>query len=147
MDAEQLCAQLAAKGYKLTNSRRQILHSMAAQTDWVTAKSQYDKLLQQNIHIDLSTICRNLDMMYSMNMLCRVDKERNGTFAYRLQDMQSHHHHLICLVCGTIVPLEYCPLEGLPEGQTQGFSHLEWQCEVYGYCQACKREVEKPAES
>jgi Fe2+ or Zn2+ uptake regulation protein len=140
MDAEQLCSQLIAKGYKITNSRRKILNSMASEPDWMTAKSLHDKLLNQNIHIDLSTICRNLDIMYGLKMLCRVDKERNGTFAYRLQDMQNHHHHLICLSCETIVPLEYCPLEGLQEIQTRGFSNLECQFEVYGYCQACQNE-------
>lgn len=137
MDVEQLFSQLAAQGYKITDSRRKILHIMATEPDWITAKSLHDKLLKQNANINLSTVCRNLDMMHELNMLCRVDIERNGTFAYRLQDMQNHHHHLICLSCGVIVPLEYCPLENLQKDLTQGFSNLQCQFEVYGHCQRC----------
>ena len=138
MQEEQLYAQLTAKGYKLTDSRRKILHLMAMEPDWITAKSLQIKLLKHSVDINLSTICRNLDMMYGLDMLCRVDIKRNGTFAYRLQDMQNHHHHLICLACDTIVQLEYCPLEKLPDKQAQGFSNLECQFEVYGYCPKCQ---------
>ena len=138
MDAEKLWPQLSSRGYKMTFSRQRILQNLVLQSSWVTAKSLYEELLAQQVHIDLSTVCRNLDMLYSIGLFCRVDRERNGTFAYRLRDMEEHHHHLICLSCGKILPLDFCPLDGLSANQTEGFSDLECYFEVYGYCRDCQ---------
>lgn len=138
MDTRQLWSQLSSRGYKMTLTRRKILQILSSDSGWRTAKCLHDELKAQQVRIDLSTVCRNLDMLYSIGAICRVDRERNGVFAYRWRDMEEHHHHLICQACGKILPIEYCPLDGMNANQTGGFSQLECQFEVYGYCQDCQ---------
>lgn len=138
MDLEKLWPKLSARGYKMTRTRQKMLQILALASGWLTAKSLYEELLDQQVRIDLSTVCRNLDMLFTIGLLCRVDRERNGTFAYRLRDMDEHHHHLICLSCGKILPVEYCPLDYLDDSQTDGFSELECLFEIYGYCRDCQ---------
>ncbi len=137
MNADELWPQLSAKGYKMTHTRQKMLQILAPTSDWLTAKSLYEALMVQQVRIDLSTVCRNLDILHGMGVLCRVDRERNGNFAYRLRDMEEHHHHLICRSCGKILPLDFCPLHGLSKSQTEGFSDLECYFEIYGYCGEC----------
>lgn len=138
MDFQNLWSQLSFKGYKMTYTRRKILQILTEDSGWLTAKALYEELLTQQVKINFSTVCRNLDMLYSMGVLCRVDHQRNGVFVYRWRDMGDHHHHLICLACGKIQPMQFCPLHGLDLNQTGGFSELECQFEVYGYCQDCQ---------
>jgi len=137
MNAEELWPQLSAKGYKMTHTRQEILQVLTLKSDWLTANSLYEELVGQQVRINLSTVCRNLDMLYGMGVICRVDRERNGNFAYRLLDMEEHHHHLICRSCGKILPLDFCPLNSLNTSQTEGFSDLECYFEIYGYCGDC----------
>ena len=138
MDAEKIWRQLSSRGFKMTQTRQKILQILMLTSGWLTANSLYEELLAQKVRIDLSTVCRNLDMLYNIGLLCRVDRERNGIFAYHLRDMEEHHHHLICLSCGKTLPLEYCPLNGLSTSQTEGFTDLECHFEVYGYCRDCQ---------
>jgi Fur family ferric uptake transcriptional regulator len=50
-----------------------------------------------------------------------------------------HHHHLICLKCGKIIPLE-CPLKDYEEqisDQTK-YNIFEHRLKLYGLCPDCK---------
>jgi Fe2+ or Zn2+ uptake regulation protein len=136
MNAEELWSKLSVHGYKVTNKRKQILQSLL-ESDWMTAKSLFEQLQLRKANIDFSTVCRNLDILYGLGMLCRVDLERNGNFYYCLRDREGHHHHLICRSCGKILPLDFCPLNNINANQTQGFIDLECSFDVYGFCKEC----------
>jgi len=138
MQPEAIWEQLSAKGYKTTRTRQKIVQVLAQESDWITANSLYVKLCGEQTRIELSTVCRNLDILSNMGVLCRVDRERNGVFAYRLREMEEHHHHLVCLTCGKITPLRFCPLKEMNPSQTLGYSELECHFEVYGCCQDCQ---------
>lgn len=137
MDLGGLKKQLHNKGLKITRSRLAILEILAGETEWITAKSLHEKLSRTH-SIDFSTVCRNLDALTVTNILCRVDRDNNGSFAYRWPEIAGHHHHLICRSCGKISPMEYCPLSQISTGQTKGFSELECRFEVYGTCDECR---------
>ena len=138
MDTAQLENELARKGLRLTKPRQAILRALAQVTGWVTASDLYDKLLEENPGMDFSTVCRNLDTLSGLGILCRVDRDNKGVFAYCLPEMPEHHHHLICRFCGKISPLDYCPLQGLSHNQTGEYKDLECRFEVYGTCKECQ---------
>ncbi|MDD2510932.1 MAG: Fur family transcriptional regulator [Syntrophomonas sp.] len=138
MDLKQIRQQLAKNNLKATRPRQAILEALAQASGWVTAKSLFDKLSGQEANIDFSTICRNLELLSSIGILCRVDRDSNGIFAYSLSEMDEHHHHLICRSCGKISPMEFCPLQQLNSTQTAGYSELECRFEIYGCCRDCQ---------
>ena len=140
MDFNQFWGKLSPQGYKMTPNRQQILQILTVESNWLTAKSLHEQLLARQIRINLSTVCRNLETLYHMGVLCRVDRERNGVFSYRWRDTKEHHHHLICLSCGKIIPLLFCPLDNLKTHHTKGFRDLECQFEVYGHCRDCQSQ-------
>lgn len=138
MDLSSLKSQLAGRGYKITRPRRVILEALMEKTGWVTAKDLYEEISGQVDHIDFSTVCRNLDVLTGLEILCRVDLENNGIFAYCMREKREHHHHLICRSCGKTSLIETCPLANLSSEQTEGFSELECRFEVYGICRDCR---------
>jgi len=92
--------------------------------------------------MDFSTVCRNLDTLSGLGLLCRVDRDNKGAFAYCLPEMHAHHHHLICRSCGKVNPLDFCPLQQLSNSQTGEFKDLECRFEVYGICKDCQAKNE-----
>ncbi len=138
MEAAQLENELIRKGLKLTKPRQAILQALARENEWVTASDLYDKLLEEHPRMDFSTVCRNLDTLSGLGILCRVDRDNKGAFAYCLPETEEHHHHLICRLCGKISPLDYCPLGELSNTQTREYQDLECRFEVYGTCKDCQ---------
>lgn len=138
MDANALWSMLSTRGYRKTRNRQKILQVLVMQSGWITAKSLFEELCAQKMNIDFSTVCRNLDILSKMGVLCRVDRDRNGVFAYSLREIEHHHHHLVCISCGKITPMEFCPLKEMSPALTGGYSELECSFEVYGCCQKCQ---------
>jgi Fe2+ or Zn2+ uptake regulation protein len=138
MNFSDLQEELARKGYKMTKRRQAILEYLLEESGWVTVGMLHEKLLQDYPGMDFSTVYRNLDTLAAMGILCRVDQNDNGVFAYCLRETNQHHHHLVCRSCGKISPLHFCPLEQLSKSQTDGYSDLQCRFEVYGYCNDCQ---------
>lgn len=133
----QLEQQLRALGYRLTASRRLILDALLAQPDWVSVSALHQQLAAEHPEIIFSTVFRNLEKLNEMEVLCRVDRENNGVFEYRLNQEPHHHHHLICRGCGRVESLNFCPLEQQSPQTFNNFSELECKFEVYGLCEKC----------
>ncbi len=138
MDLSSIEQQLAGKGFRMTQPRRIILKALMEIPGWVTAKELYDDISQHPGNIDFSTVCRNLDAMTGLEVLCRVDRKNNGIFSYCLREKKEHHHHLICRSCGKTSIINTCPLNSLSPELTEGFSDLECRFEVYGICEDCR---------
>lgn len=143
MQLNQINQQLTKKGLKKTKPRQAILEALANKSTWMTAKSLFEELSEQEANIDFSTICRNLEILSNAGILCRVDRDSNGIFAYNLRETEEHHHHLICRSCGKISPMDFCPLQELNSSQTAGYSDLECRFEVYGCCRECQNKTRK----
>ncbi|MDO4540085.1 MAG: Fur family transcriptional regulator [Syntrophomonadaceae bacterium] len=132
---------LKEKGYRLTASRRLILEALLAQDDWVSASALHQQLGAAHPEIIFSTVFRNLEKLYALGLLCRVDRENNSVFEYSLNDEPHHHHHLICRGCGHVEPLYFCPLEQQNPQAFKNYSALECKFEVYGLCKSCTRKI------
>lgn len=138
MEIEQLHQELSQRGLKLTKPRQAILQALAQENGWVTASALFERLLIDCPRMNFSTVCRNLDILSISGLLCRVDRDNKGTFAYCLPEIPGHHHHLICRSCGRIIPMNYCPMQQLSNADTGEYNNLECRFEVYGICRECQ---------
>lgn len=51
---------------------------------------------------------------------------------------RSHHHHLVCLSCGEIEPLDRCFLSAVAGAvRRKGFTVTAHRLELFGYCARC----------
>jgi Fur family ferric uptake transcriptional regulator len=92
------------------------------------AKGQLDRASLYRI----ITVFEKLGIVQRINIGWKYKIELSDKFA-------EHHHHLTCLKCGRIIPINEDELEAFFEGlaHSHKFKPTEHQVEVQGYCETC----------
>ena len=131
--ATQLLETLEERGHRSTSPRRAVVNAIAGQNKHFTA----EELRGQLPGVGRATIYRSLRLLVDSGVLCRVLLEE-GDLHYQLSH-RGHHHHLLCVECGSSQDLLGCDIEDLL--QTVSAAH-EFQLsghwlEVYGRCHDC----------
>jgi len=131
--ATQLLETLEERGHRTTSPRRAVVNAIAGQNKHFTA----EELRGQLPNVGRATIYRSLRLLVDSGVLCRVLLEE-GDLHYQLSH-QGHHHHLLCVECGSSQDLLGCDIEDLL--QTVSSAHRfqlsgHW-LEVYGKCHDC----------
>ena len=131
--AEQLLETLEERGYRSTSPRRAVAQVIANQDKHFTAED----LRGQLPLLGRATIFRSLKLLVETGVLCRVLLE-DGDLHYQLSH-RGHHHHLLCVECGSSQDLLGCDIEELlhQTSSSHGFELSGHWLEVYGRCRAC----------
>ncbi|MDI3481667.1 MAG: hypothetical protein PWQ97_1322 [Tepidanaerobacteraceae bacterium] len=130
---------LRQKKLKVTPQRKAILTVLEKSESVLSAQELFREVLELLPGTNFSTIYRNLDMLISKGILCRIHRESGGDL-YEIRRKEGHHHHVVCKSCGASFALDFCPMEELRrELQKQGFTPTEHRFEIYGYCDKCRK--------
>ena len=131
--AEQLLETLDQQGYRSTSPRRAVAQVVANQDKHFTAED----LREQLPSLGRATIFRSLKLLVETGVLCRVLLE-DGDLHYQLSH-RGHHHHLLCVECGSSQDLLGCDIEELLQqtSASHGFELSGHWLEVYGRCRSC----------
>lgn len=136
-DPDQLLKHLAARGYRMTGPRRQIVVALA-QRGGTTAQMLYQELRDAGTGIGRATVFRTLELLLELGVLQRVHLP-DGCHSYVLTH-PGHSHHLVCSDCGIIVEIDECGLDDwlvALAGRTSFRIEGHW-LEIFGRCQACQ---------
>jgi Fur family transcriptional regulator, ferric uptake regulator len=125
---------------KLTGQRQAILNLLQTQPHPLTPREIQARLTQGDCN--LATIYRAMHLLKEMGLIHRYDFG-DGIARYELagMDCSSHHHHLICTQCATIVEINTCfpPEWEAKIAQEHGFRKITHKLEFFGLCPACTR--------
>ncbi len=131
---EQILEALQDQGYRSTAPRRALAGAIAEQDHHFTAEA-----LRRQVPPSLgrATVYRTLKILVESGVLCRVLLE-DGDLHYQLSQ-QGHHHHLLCVVCGSSQDLTGCDIEEVlvDTSSRHGFELSGHWLEVYGRCRNC----------
>ena len=133
--------QLKQKGYKLTEQRRNIIRIfLASDKHLMNAAQIYERVKEQNIKMNCSTVYRNLETLMETGLIKKVSMQ-DGTSSYEYNRHQ-HHHHLICMECGDAEIIHYCPFSEMNQyiQEKTNFQPVEHRFEIYGYCSKCRNK-------
>lgn len=101
--------------------------------------SQLVKMLHQEI--DRASVYRTVRLFESLGIVQRI--HIGWKYNLELSDaFQPHHHHLTCIQCGIIIPLqEHERLEKIITelAQAENFTLTKHQLELQGLCKQCSR--------
>lgn len=125
-------------GEKITGQREAILRAIIDLARPVTADELYEYLLSIS-KVGRTTIYRTLEL-FERKKLVRKVLFKDGVIRYE-SNLLKHHHHLVCLSCGKVFPLEGCfvaPIEGAILKDSD-FLVTDHYLELYGYCAECRR--------
>ncbi|WP_254069805.1 Fur family transcriptional regulator [Pimelobacter simplex] len=120
-----------------TRQRRAITDALAAASDFQSAQEIHDSVRQGGDKVGLATVYRTLQAMADAG---DVDVRHNpaGEATYR-RCSSSHHHHLVCRLCGRTVEITGSAVERWAHAiaDEHGFSEVSHTVELVGLCAEC----------
>ncbi len=137
--AVEIAGILRKNAYKLTPQRRAVLEVIAGSHDHLTPLAIYKRVQKRYSAIGLVTVYRTLEILADLNLVCRVHAGDNCR-SYLMRRPSGHHHHLVCLSCGTVIDFTSCKLDELERrlSRETGFKIKGHLLEFNGHCQACR---------
>lgn len=138
MKEKKLLKHLKESGYKVTPQRQEIIRVLCREEGGCRTAGEILREVRSNYPgMSLDTVYRNLGLLRNLNIVEEINFK--GKSRYELKSEDAHHHHLICIKCGGLQKLNFCPLQyidwnKLPDG---GFKVKEHRFELFGYCSAC----------
>ena len=132
--AEQILETLEERGYRSTAPRRTLALAIGDQDRHFTAEGLRQQLPPS---MGRATVYRTLKILVEASVLCRVLLE-DGDLHYQLSH-RGHHHHLLCVQCGSSQDLTGCDIEDvlITTSSRHGFELSGHWLEVYGRCRDC----------
>lgn len=139
---------MAKKGLRSTDQRRLIVETFFRSPNHVSIEELLAQVRSQDSKVGYATVYRTLKLLAE----CGVAFERrfgDGLARYELADEHSHHDHLICVECGTIVEFEEPSIETLQEAvaRKHGYELRSHKHELYGVCPSCQEKLKAPRRS
>ena len=141
MKSDTIFIKLKKNKCRMTPQRRVILETLLKhQNTLLTIDVLLELCIKENPDINTTTIYRNIELFDSLNLLYKINITRNTT-AYKLICSDDHHHHIICLKCGKVIPIDYCPITPslINLIESKDFKLVNHNLELYGYCKTCSK--------
>lgn len=137
-----LSTHMAKKGLRSTDQRRLIIETFFKAPNHVSIEELLAQVRTQDPKVGYATVYRTLKLLTE----CGVALERrfgDGVARYELADDASHHDHLICIDCGSIVEFEEPRIEALQDSvaKRHGFELRSHKHELYGVCATCRAKA------
>ena len=128
---------------KSTKHRNSILDVIVKAEQPVTVETIYLKLKEQGIAIILSTVYRVLEALLGKGLVVKTSVNDDSKALFEINSLE-HKHHLLCVKCRKMLPVDGCPLEDYVKTLEEklGFSIKGHKLEMFGYCQSCRRKEE-----
>lgn len=127
---------LKENGYKYTEKRKDLISLFAEEKRYLSAKDVQEGLKEKYPGLSFDTIYRNLTTFVDLELLEDTEWEGEKKFRFTCAHNE-HHHHLICLTCGSTKSIHTCPMEVL-NSELNGFDVTGHKFEIYGYCTDCR---------
>jgi Fur family zinc uptake transcriptional regulator len=136
---ERMVQVMSNHGLRVTEQRRTLARLFAEASGFLSAKEVYVGLEEKHSGLSFDTVYRNLRLLQELGVLEQFHFEDGMKFRVGCFGHKHHHHHLICLSCDQIYPLEFCPMDHIPNIPNH-FKIVKHQFEVYGYCEDCQKQ-------
>ncbi len=138
-DAAQIIGRLTSEGHRLTMPRQAIIKLVAPRHDHFSAQEVWDEVRDQHTGIGRATVFRTLDLLAELGVLNRIHTG-DGCHRYTVCETR-HHHHLMCVQCGTVTALEAAGIEQQIRRMAgeAGFEVLTHHLELIGRCASCRK--------
>jgi Fe2+ or Zn2+ uptake regulation protein len=125
------------EGFRITPQRRVIFEQLAEGDGHPTADQVYQDVQAVMPEVSRTTVYNTLHELVALGELTEVGCPTESGTRYDTND--SHHHHLFCVQCQSIIDIEqdFECVELVAE-QTEGYRILHHQITFYGICPTCQ---------
>jgi Fe2+ or Zn2+ uptake regulation protein len=140
MTAEFWLNQLKDNGYRLTDSRKAVVETVAEATHVLTPVEVYDRARKSSPGLGLVSVYRTLEKLEELGLIQRVH-QAHGCHAFIARGV-GHEHLLLCTQCGAAVRFRGDKLNPLIESISRktGYTVEDHWLQLFGLCKECKRK-------
>jgi Fur family ferric uptake transcriptional regulator len=144
---ERVRPDLKGKASRWTLPRQVIFDLLKRSPSHLSAKEIYDALHRAYPGIGLSTIYRTLELLFQLGLIRKLSSgDGQSRYELKTQDLEGHHHHLICLGCGRIIDYQDFAEEELQLikktekvlAKKYNFLIKDHKIEFFGLCEKCR---------
>jgi len=126
---------------RVTRQRTALRELLDELDEFRSAQQLHAQLLARGAGVGLATVYRTLGSMAQAGEVDVLRTEQGESLYLRCAPLaaRTHHHHLVCRVCGRTVDVAGPNLEEYVDGigRGQGFVDVEHTLELHGTCAAC----------
>jgi Fe2+ or Zn2+ uptake regulation protein len=130
--------RLRQAGLRVTPLRRRLVRLLAAAGRWYTPEEFGQAARRAGLHPGRATVYRLFGALLAAG-LCRSFPQANRVTRY-VFCAPGHHHHLICLDCGSVTTVTDCTVR-TPD---RSFAVLEHVVDFFGRCARCQKRIGPP---
>jgi Fur family transcriptional regulator, ferric uptake regulator len=117
-----------------TPQREAVLEVIQGQKGNFTAVEVYDRARRTAPRLGLATVYRTIDLLRRNGTVRRLPGDEPTYIRCR----PGHHHHLVCLSCGSVEETELCAAPAPAElKKKHGFEIEGHELDIYGTCARC----------
>lgn len=130
-------------GIRATRQRTAVADLLTRLDSFRSAQDLHDLLRRDGESVGLTTVYRHLQALVDAGQV-DVLRTLDGESIYRRCTTDSHHHHLVCRLCGLTVEVEGPEVErwATAVAGKHGFTDVAHTVEVFGTCATCGAAVE-----
>lgn len=120
---------------RLTPQRRVLLDTISGWRGSFTVVDVFERARRRSPGLGLATTYRTVDLLRQSGSVRALAGEERAAY---VRCGPEHHHHLVCLTCGSVEDTTDCPLPSSAElERLYGFSAESHELEIYGTCRGC----------
>lgn len=121
-----------------TSQRATITGVLQGTDEFVSAQELHASLRSGGSSIGLATVYRALQDMSATGAVDSVRSE-SGEQLYRFCAAPSHHHHLVCRICGRTREIKAPDVESWAKAVAEryGYTDVDHHVELFGTCAEC----------
>lgn len=140
-NSANITALLEQSELKKTPFRRELLRVLKEAKTPLAAAQIFNVLIKNKKlkanRFDRATLFRNLKILVKKNILSTTEFGTGAAY-YCLNSGHPHHHHVFCVKCETVMPLEICAIGPMiDQARRLGFKILNHRLELLGICPEC----------
>jgi Fur family ferric uptake transcriptional regulator len=120
---------------RVTPQRRAVLETLEQWKGSFTVVELYDRARLAYPTLALATTYRTVDLLRRAGGVRPLPGTGRPTY---VRCHKGHHHHLICLTCGSVEETELCAAPAPAELKRRyGFREASHEIDIYGTCARC----------
>src|SRR5690348_13410038 len=129
---------MTAGSGRSTRQKRALAAAIDESQEFRSAQDLHEALRARGERVGLTTVYNQLRALADAGLVDTL-RSADGETLYRRCDTSSHHHHLLCRVCGRTVEVAGSTVERWAEkvAAEAGFVDVSHTIEVVGTCPTC----------
>ena len=127
----------SAGGLRPTKQRLAVAEALSSTEGFHSAQQIHELLARRGDQVGLATVYRTLQKLAEAGDVDMMRSEDGEAIYRRCSD--THHHHLVCRVCGRTVEVEGPAVERWTRSiaEEHGYAEVSHTLEIFGTCPDC----------